>query len=215
MDHHWKVDVRLPEKGNSNSHGARPVHYIISMIKWIRTSRLSVKNSLSRPPRSWRPLQPESDQAPRWGSARLQLSGANLSSFVDACPEPVNCSSSLQDDATVKCWGWGISGQLGIEDTYTWGDDANGSCPPKSTTASVAPGFVSSLLLLLPACRDGGQPPFGRPGGWKDGRSRHRWRTRVVCPAGKATPGWMGVADLHHWAFGPHTRCERKADALS
>ena len=48
MDHHWKVDVRLPEKGNSNSHGARPVHYIISMIKWIRTSRLSVKNSLSR-----------------------------------------------------------------------------------------------------------------------------------------------------------------------
>ena len=34
-------------KGNSNSHGARPVHQIISMIKWIRTSRLSMKNSLS------------------------------------------------------------------------------------------------------------------------------------------------------------------------
>ena len=42
-----KVDVRLPGKGNSNSHGARPVHLIITMIKWIRTSRLSVKNSLS------------------------------------------------------------------------------------------------------------------------------------------------------------------------
>ena len=41
---HWKVDVRLPGKGNSNSHGARPVHQIISMIKWIRTSRLSIKN---------------------------------------------------------------------------------------------------------------------------------------------------------------------------
>jgi len=27
-------------------HGARPVHQIISMIKWIRTSRLSIKNSL-------------------------------------------------------------------------------------------------------------------------------------------------------------------------
>ena len=25
---------------NSNSHGARPVHQIIAMIKWIRTSRL-------------------------------------------------------------------------------------------------------------------------------------------------------------------------------
>ena len=42
-----KVDIRLPGKGNSNSHGARPVHLIITMIKWIRTSRLSIKNSLS------------------------------------------------------------------------------------------------------------------------------------------------------------------------
>jgi len=42
-----KVDVRLPGKGNSNSHGARPVHLIITMIKWIRNSRLSIKNSLS------------------------------------------------------------------------------------------------------------------------------------------------------------------------
>jgi hypothetical protein len=28
-----KVDVRLPGKGNSTPHGARPVHLIISMIK--------------------------------------------------------------------------------------------------------------------------------------------------------------------------------------
>ena len=42
-----KVDVRLPGKWNSNSHGARPVHLIITMIKWIRTSRMSMKNSLS------------------------------------------------------------------------------------------------------------------------------------------------------------------------
>ena len=38
---------RLPGKGNSNSHGARPVHLIFTMIKWIRTSRLSIKKSLS------------------------------------------------------------------------------------------------------------------------------------------------------------------------
>jgi len=38
-----KVDVRLPGIHN----GARPVHLIITMIKWIRTSRLSIKNSLS------------------------------------------------------------------------------------------------------------------------------------------------------------------------
>jgi len=47
-----KVDVRLPGKGNSNSHGARPVHLIITMIKWIRTSRLSIKNSISSSPRN-------------------------------------------------------------------------------------------------------------------------------------------------------------------
>ena len=42
----WSVDVRLPGKGNSNSHGARPVHLTITTIKWIWTSRLSLKNSL-------------------------------------------------------------------------------------------------------------------------------------------------------------------------
>jgi len=42
-----KEDVRLPGKENSNSHGARPVHLIITMIKWTRTSRFSIKNSLS------------------------------------------------------------------------------------------------------------------------------------------------------------------------
>ena len=31
-----------------DSHGARPVHLIITMIKWIQTSRLSIKNSLCR-----------------------------------------------------------------------------------------------------------------------------------------------------------------------
>ena len=41
-----KVDVRLPGQGN----GARPVHLITTMIKWIRTSRLSTKDSLSQPP---------------------------------------------------------------------------------------------------------------------------------------------------------------------
>ena len=46
--YNMKVGIRLPGKGNSNAHGARPVHQIISMIKWIRTSRLSIKNSLSR-----------------------------------------------------------------------------------------------------------------------------------------------------------------------
>ena len=42
-----KLLLRLPGKGNSNFHGARPVHLIITMIQWIRASRLSL-NSLSQ-----------------------------------------------------------------------------------------------------------------------------------------------------------------------
>ena len=42
-----KVDIRLPGKWNSSSHGARPVRQIISMMEWTRTSRLSIKYSLS------------------------------------------------------------------------------------------------------------------------------------------------------------------------
>jgi len=43
----WKVYIRLPGRGNSNSHSARPVHQISSMLKWIPTRRLSIQNSLS------------------------------------------------------------------------------------------------------------------------------------------------------------------------
>jgi len=57
-----KVDVRLPGHGNSNSHGARPVHLIITMIKWIRTSRLSIKKSAASPSSS----SYSSLQAPRF-----------------------------------------------------------------------------------------------------------------------------------------------------
>ena len=39
-----KVDIRLRGKGDSNSHGARPVH---QKHRWTRTSRLSIMNSLS------------------------------------------------------------------------------------------------------------------------------------------------------------------------
>jgi len=42
-----KADVTLPGKGNSNSHGERTIHLIITMIRWNRTSRLSIKNYLS------------------------------------------------------------------------------------------------------------------------------------------------------------------------
>jgi len=37
--HTRTVDVKLPGKGNSNSHGARPVRLIIKMIKWSRLAQ--------------------------------------------------------------------------------------------------------------------------------------------------------------------------------
>ena len=65
-----KVDERLPGKGNSNPHGARPLHLIITMIKWIRTSRLSIKKSLSEEgthDRSSKGKRGASNEGP-WGS---------------------------------------------------------------------------------------------------------------------------------------------------
>ena len=42
-----KVDVRLPEKGDSNPHGARPVHQIITMIYCHLLARERVQGYLS------------------------------------------------------------------------------------------------------------------------------------------------------------------------
>jgi len=47
--YHREVDIRLPGKGNSNSVAQGRSTKTISMIKWIRTSRLSMKNSLLNP----------------------------------------------------------------------------------------------------------------------------------------------------------------------
>ena len=65
--------------------------------------------------------------------------------------------------------------------------------------------YLSSHLLLLTACRDGGQPRFGRPGGWEDGRSHHRWGPYFVRPAGKATQWEISGGDLQKKTIGPHT----------
>ena len=71
----WRLclgGVSLPGKGNSNAHGgARPVNLITTMIKWIRTSRLSIRKSLIGAPRQsvcpcttegWRDRERERDR---------------------------------------------------------------------------------------------------------------------------------------------------------
>ena len=58
---------------------------------------------------------------------------------------------SSQDDTTLKCWGYNGGGQLGLGDNSNRGDDANGPCPPSSTTASLAP--APRVLTLAPTLR--------------------------------------------------------------
>ena len=82
-----KVDIRLPGKGNSNSHGARPVHLIITMMKWIRTSRLSSSSPAFR--------------AAAWGME--EGSYLRLTDFVSR-------NSRLQSNAEEEeVWGTGLS----------------------------------------------------------------------------------------------------------
>ena len=45
-----KVAITRTGKGNSNSHGEKPVYQIISMVKRIRTRRWLIKNSRSDAP---------------------------------------------------------------------------------------------------------------------------------------------------------------------
>ena len=55
----------------------------------------------------------------------------------------------MQDDATVKCWGDNGHGRLGQGDTSGRGDEANGPCPPSSTTACLVP---ASCVLTQYSC---------------------------------------------------------------
>jgi hypothetical protein len=121
----------------------------------------------------------------------LQPLGERLAPFVRA---PILNKSlifscfSPQDDATLKCWGENAgNGQLGLGYSSNLGFEANGPCPPSSTTASLCP-------TCFDACscsprRDGDESPFGRPGGWEDGRCRQQWGATYVHAAGKSTQG--------------------------
>ena len=75
-----KVDIRLSGKGNSNSHGARQDHKIISMIKWIRTSRMSIKNERGtrHPCSSW----PISQRVPLRLHFGCRVSGSGFRHFL-------------------------------------------------------------------------------------------------------------------------------------
>ena len=96
-----KVDVRLPGKGNSNSHGARPVHLIITMMKWIRTSRLSTKNSLSLPQTaSVRSLQPGVSRNAAFWTRRVCLTPRACPSIARLVLERLRVGGNHPGDTT-------------------------------------------------------------------------------------------------------------------
>ena len=88
-------------KGDSNSHGARPVHLIITMIKWIRTNRLSIKNSLYPTGGSI-----SSDTSPHFTSGLSALQGYlahekppfSLSLAGSVTEDPLPCLQEPPDD---------------------------------------------------------------------------------------------------------------------
>ena len=80
---------RLPGKGNSNSHGARPATKIITMMKWIRTTRLTIENSPSKVTRTRRLSIRNS----------LVRAGAGFRGAVQDAPRPV--WKTLVDHAAV------------------------------------------------------------------------------------------------------------------
>ena len=86
-----KAGIRLPGKGISNSHGARPVHLIITTIKWIQGGRLSIQNSLSegscegRQVRRGELLETPAQRLPGLTSHSLTLRPLN---FTPQIPDP-------------------------------------------------------------------------------------------------------------------------------
>jgi len=80
----------LPGKGNSNSHGARPVHLIVTMITRIRTSRLSIKNSLSQWRRTCRQASRVEEQLETFEALLPQSQGQNLALTVLYVPSSLD-----------------------------------------------------------------------------------------------------------------------------
>ena len=70
---------------NSNSHGARPVHPSITMMKWIRTSMLSIKYSLSDLRASGERCTPTSSVGPPHTPAASFVHSVSHDNFQEPC----------------------------------------------------------------------------------------------------------------------------------
>ena len=145
-----KVDVRLPGKGNSNSLGARPVHLTITMIKWIRTSRFSMKNSLLEALRVvrlgvWTRCYPRFQAGSGLGVAAFGVSGAV---FSDDCV-------LVKQGIGLKFFVWVLQRLRFI---FAWVLQGLGLTVSCLSSAGCPPSFLSSLLPCLPSSIPTGVP---------------------------------------------------------
>ena len=133
-----KLDARLPGKGNSNSHGARPVHLIITMIKWIRTSRLSIQNSLF----------------PSFTFAGFVPGNFDVRHPTDTNPRNLN-------DQRTSLGGNGVSHQAGgpIPPVAYRGTSPIRNCPPQDPTVGICLGPYAGPRGILLSCERGTPVP--------------------------------------------------------
>ena len=135
------VDVGAGRTAVAGSAGAR--HSCVVLVK-LPSGRLGGGDLQNGEigPHTLRATRCRTSAAARLSASRLETradiieSSTTLSMLKDS-PHPswlnrsviVGCFSP-QDDATLKCWGLNIYGQLGLGDTSNRGDDVNGPCPP-------------------------------------------------------------------------------------
>ena len=92
-----KAGVSPPEQGNSNSHGARPVHLIISMMKWVRIRKLSTHTFLSL---HHLPV----------ASGQTWLTGTGQTVFFRSQSSPFDCSPSrIRSTARLRAFFFHVS----------------------------------------------------------------------------------------------------------
>jgi len=96
---------RLPGKENSNSHGARPVYQIMSMIEWFRTSRLSIENSLlgRREGRARDPVL-ASLQMVIHARCRAHMATYKTVKAPDSNPWPLSSKHGTCKTVKTRCW---------------------------------------------------------------------------------------------------------------
>ena len=129
----WRVDVRLTEKRNSNSHGARPVHQIISTIKRTQTSKFAIRNALSA-------KRTASEDWSRPMRAMSSMSGVRGTPVPPSARAPAPPRSDLRYCASFASRAWGLEDRGQPE---VWSSEAK----VNSAEFHLNPDLIKTMIL--------------------------------------------------------------------